>query len=789
MVPSFDPNDNEAGAKLLEELTSNASLIQQQVLEEILTRNAKTEYLKKFLQGSCDESLFKKKVPVVNYEDIKPYIERIANGESSFEILVSQPITELLTSSGTSGGKPKMMPSTAEDLDRKTFFYNLQVPVMNKYLDDLDQGKAMYLLFTKPEISTPSGLKARPVLTSYYKSSNFRNRSNVYSVYTSPDETILCLDTKQSMFCQLLCGLVQRGQILRVGAVFASAFLRAIKFLEEYWREMCVNIRTGHVSDWITEQGCRNSVSRILGGPNPELADLIETECKKTWEGIIKRLWPRTKYIEVIVTGSMALYIPTLKFYGGGLPLASTMYGSSESFFGINFKPLSDPADVSYTLIPNMAYFEFLPVEDENFNGEKTQSNIGISPNHYEEKEILKIVDLVDVKPGKCYELVVTTYTGLYRYRVGDILTATGFYNNSPQFKFVHRRNVVLCIDVDKTNEEDLLNAVTKAKSLIEPLGYILIEYTSYADTSSIPGHYVLFWELINKVNNNDLKLDPITMEECCFTVEEALDSVYRRCRKKDKSIGALEIRVVKHGAFDLLMDYCLTQGSSVNQYKTPRCITSQESLQILDSMVLGKFSSQKIPSLVANKIKDLKEAKKVRTLKLNDDEYILLKALGKQHKPEHMLACGNIETMRMLFPLKKLMSTTSFLNNNFNQGEENTHTEGDYLCTLGDILNPLFWGESFLENLPLKSAFQPSWMDTEVIDGKVKTKEDYILSVVVDESKQEVAIDNAIDDGALTHDIIHFKPLGSENFKVILSNTKSLEKRRLQYQEVRSRL
>ncbi|KAF2288392.1 hypothetical protein GH714_007218 [Hevea brasiliensis] len=221
-----------------------------------------------------------------------------------------------------------MMPSTAEDLDRKTFFYNLLVPILNKYLDGLDQGKGMYLLFIKPEISTPSGLMARPVLTSYYKSSNFRNRPfNRYNVYTSPDETILCPDNKQSMYCQLLCGLVQRDEVLRVGAIFASAFLRAIKFLEDYWRELCSNIRTGCISDWINDPDCRNAVSSILKNPNSELADLIEYECsERTWEGIIKRLWPRTKYIEVIVTGSMAQYIPTLEFYSGGLPLVSIMY-------------------------------------------------------------------------------------------------------------------------------------------------------------------------------------------------------------------------------------------------------------------------------------------------------------------------------------------------------------------------------------------------------------------------------------------------------------------------------
>lgn len=188
--------------------------------------------------------------------------------------------------------------------------------------------------------------------------------------------------------------------------------------------------------------------------------------------------------------------------------------------------------------------------------------------------------------------------SGLYRYRVGDILMVTGFHNNAPQFRFVHRRNVVLSVDTDKTNEDDLLKAVTQAKVVLEPLGLLLTEYTSYADTSSIPGHYVLFWELKTKGNNYavETELDGNIMEECCSTVEELLDSVYRRCRKKDKSIGPLEIRVVKQGSFDALMDFCVSQGSSVNQYKTPRCIKSGEAINILNSRVAGRFFSQKTP-------------------------------------------------------------------------------------------------------------------------------------------------------------------------------------------------
>ena len=56
---------------------------------------------------------------------------------------------------------------------------------------------------------------------------------------------------------------------------------------------------------------------------------------------------------------------------------------------------------------------------------------------------------------------------GLHRYRVGDILQVTGFYNSAPQFRFIRRQNVVLSVYLEATTEEDLLNAVTNATQLL----------------------------------------------------------------------------------------------------------------------------------------------------------------------------------------------------------------------------------------------------------------------------------------------------------------------------------
>lgn len=74
-------------------LTLNAKQIQDDVLKEILTLNANTEYLHRFLRGSSDKELFKKNVPVVSYDDVKPYIERVANGGEPSNVISGKPIT------------------------------------------------------------------------------------------------------------------------------------------------------------------------------------------------------------------------------------------------------------------------------------------------------------------------------------------------------------------------------------------------------------------------------------------------------------------------------------------------------------------------------------------------------------------------------------------------------------------------------------------------------------------------------------------------------------------------
>ncbi|KAJ8556236.1 hypothetical protein K7X08_022994 [Anisodus acutangulus] len=123
----------------------------------------------------------------------------------------------------------------------------------------------------------------------------------------------------------------------------------------------------------------------------------------------------------------MSQYIATLDYYNNNFPLVSPMYTSSECPFGINLNPL------------------------------------------------------FDVKIGQEYKVIVTTYAGLYRYRVGDVLRVSGYRNKAPQFNFIHLENVILSIDTNKTDEFEVQNAVKNATSNLMPFDARVTEYTSYA--------------------------------------------------------------------------------------------------------------------------------------------------------------------------------------------------------------------------------------------------------------------------------------------------------------------
>lgn len=230
----------------------------------------------------------------------------------------------------------------------------------------------------------------------------------IQSISCSPDEVIFGSDFHQSLYCHLLCGLIFRDEVQFISSTFAHSIMFAFRTFEQVWEELCNDIRTGVLSSRINAPSTRTAMSKLLK-PNPELADLIYKKCSSlsNWYGLIPELLPNAKYIYGIMTGSMEPYLKKLRHYAGGLPLLSADYGASEGWIGANVNPKLPPELATYAVLPNIGYFEFIPlrenIEDQDHNNMES-SFLRMEP---------KPVGLTEVKIGEEYEVIVTNLAGM----------------------------------------------------------------------------------------------------------------------------------------------------------------------------------------------------------------------------------------------------------------------------------------------------------------------------------------------------------------------------------------
>ncbi|CAN6363086.1 unnamed protein product [Urochloa humidicola] len=564
-----------------EALTRDAGRVQQDTLKRILELNANAEYLNHFgLNGRTDVQSYKSCIPLCVHSDLEPYIQRIADGESS-PLLTGEPITSLSLSSGTTQGKPKFVPFNDELLENTLQISQTSYAFRNREYPIGKGKKALQFVYSSKQVETKGGIHATTATTNLYKRPRYKEgMKDMQTQCCSPDEVVLGPDFNQSLYCHLLYGLIYSDEIQQVFAPFAHSLVRAFQTFEEVWEDLCADIRDGVLSEKVTVPSIREAVAKILK-PNPELADLIQKKCMglSNWYGVIPALWPNAKYVYGIMTGSMEPYLKKLRHYAGQLPLISADYGASEGWVGANINPTVPPEQVTYAVLPQTGYFEFIPLEKPK--AEEMENSASI---HYIESDP---VGLTEVEIGKIYEVVMTTFGGLYRYRLGDVVKIAGFHNSTPELQFICRRSLVLSINIDKNTEKDLQLAVEEAGKLLEAEKVEIMDFTSSVEKSSDPGRYVIFWELSSDINED-------VLQNCANCLDLAfLDAGYLGSRKT-KAIGPLELRILKKGTFKEILDHFLTLGGAVSQFKTPRFVNplNIKVLQILKSNTTKSYFS-----------------------------------------------------------------------------------------------------------------------------------------------------------------------------------------------------
>ncbi|EFJ12817.1 hypothetical protein SELMODRAFT_21596, partial [Selaginella moellendorffii] len=547
-----------------EDACKNAASIQEELLLGILRKNACCEYLQKY--GSpLTVAAFKSQVPVIGYDDIRSDLERIADGDRG-QILCHDPITSFFTSSGTSSGKNKNIPATYENTVSVVKVLESSYAYKTNYFD-LGKGRSVSLLYFKDLHATKSGLVFGPVTAHGIRSTRFRQVWR--SSRTTPYEVLVAAsDFRELTYCHLLCALLQRHEVEQVECMYAYSICEALRlFQNEYWEELCNDIRTASLSKTkVTDPKLRKAferagVFRSKCGNAMEADKIFKICSNESWSGILPLLFPKAKLVSAVVTGAMTHYVPTLSFYAGDqLPIVGQGFFSSEGGIGINIDPLSPPEGVIYTVTPRSLYYEFLP--------------LGAT----------EALSMHEVVIGELYEILVTNFAGLYRCRMGDVVQITSFFHGAPQMAYHHRKNAVMCINNETVDEQMLQNVVNKVS---KDAGVEVLDFMIYGDPVAVPPSYTIFWELGNAKDYSKTQV----LEQCCANVLKSFNPEHTR-KGTDGLIDSFELVIVKKGTFERLMEEAVKNGASPAQYKTPRCVASSRILEALNSGRVHSYKS-----------------------------------------------------------------------------------------------------------------------------------------------------------------------------------------------------
>ncbi|HXD79528.1 MAG TPA: GH3 auxin-responsive promoter family protein [Puia sp.] len=131
----------------IEEWIRNPIAVQREVLQHLVTSAQYTEFGRKYdFSRTYTIRDFKHAVPIHDYDDLKPYIQRIMAGEQN--ILWNTPITWFAKSSGTTSDKSKFIPVSEESL--QDCHYKGAKDVLTMYYDfnpdsDLLTGKGLVI--------------------------------------------------------------------------------------------------------------------------------------------------------------------------------------------------------------------------------------------------------------------------------------------------------------------------------------------------------------------------------------------------------------------------------------------------------------------------------------------------------------------------------------------------------------------------------------------------------------------------------------------------------------------
>ena len=456
----------EESKKLLaafEQMTRNPMEVQTRLLLELLEENQNTEYGKKYGFGdikSIEE--YQQRVPITDYEDYSVYIDRMVNNAEENLTCANKPVWYNKTS-GTVG-EPKKIPYTQRTRDCfMRYSLRYQTGLLYRELGEkFFGGRSLNLIRCGGEIvrlpdGTPFGPISEASLRPY--------QPKWQHLFPTPSQAAFAPKGTDTRYLNARYSLCDKD-LNNINCTFTGFLLDLCRYIEKNWRLLVDDIEKGVIDESVElPEEVRESLSAELK-PMPERAAELRSIFEQGFDTpFMPQVWPKLNYVVGGASAGFARYTNEVRERYLGTDIAFYYRGISASE-GIFTDPVALASHES-CLIPDSLFYEFLPVDEE-----------GAKPVTMDRLEV-----------GKSYELLITTHSGFYRYRMKDVLLVTGFHNATPLVEFQYRIDKTVSLMGEKTTEMALRVA---ADQTARECGFLLVDSSGYPDTEEVRYVYIM---------------------------------------------------------------------------------------------------------------------------------------------------------------------------------------------------------------------------------------------------------------------------------------------------------
>jgi hypothetical protein len=524
------------GLAVLRKSSKNARLAQEKVLRSFLENSRNTVYGKEhnfsaILEAPGQEifETFRKNVPVNDYENLRPYVERHKNGEA--DILFPGKPKMYGTTSGTTK-EPKWIPITEryyQEVYKKLnqqWFYTM---IMNK--PKAFYGKTLSIVGKAIEGAAPDG-------TVYGSISGISQRDIPHFMevlHPAPADIFHITDYKARYYSIMRMGIEQ--DVTLIITANPSTLVEMQTNANEFFDEYVQDIESGTLSRRFPIPDKIRTVLEARLKPNPERAEELRQLKVRHGTVLPKHYWPRMQVVNVWMCGNTTIYLEKIRdSFPEQTVFHEFSYFSTECRVGLVLK--SNTLDT----VPcgHMIYLEFIP---ENETEQKNP----------------RVYQLWELKKGERYCPVVTTSAGLYRYNMTDLVEITGFYNQYPLIKFVQKVNGTISLTGEKLHERQFIEAV---RSCSQEMGLPISFFVGFA--SQEKSNYRFYYEFA------DQTISMPRAEEFTKAVDTRLKEYNTEYESKRNSnrVKAPDTALLVKDSFEQFKAACIDKGYRDGQFK-----------------------------------------------------------------------------------------------------------------------------------------------------------------------------------------------------------------------------